>query len=350
MTPTDKKHIRIWYWSGALLIFLILIIGGITRLTGSGLSMVDWRPIMGIIPPLTESQWQEVFEQYKQFPEYQQINRGMSLPEFQFIFFWEYIHRIAARALGLLFILPFAWFVIKKKFNSTQLKRAVILFVLGFGQALLGWYMVQSGLIEVPRVSPYRLAAHLSLAFVIFGCCVWFALDLRPDQPAEKRDTGELRTWIKLFMVFLVIQIIWGAFVAGHHAGHVYNTFPKMHQFWFPPELWLMEPMILNVVENMVTVQWIHRVIGTVLGVMVILIWLRTYQIPTNFTAKKWALALFATLLVQYAAGVFTLIYHVPVWLGVLHQALAMVVFGVALGFYHYLNEGTVSTQVPGKQ
>ncbi|MCC5905179.1 MAG: COX15/CtaA family protein [Balneolaceae bacterium] len=337
MIPQDKKHLRIWYWSGAIMVFLIMIIGGITRLTGSGLSIVDWRPIMGVIPPLTESQWHDLFEQYKQFPEYQQLNRGMTLSDFQFIFFWEYVHRMAARALGLVFIVPFAWFVIKQKLNRTQIIRALVLLGLGLSQALLGWYMVQSGLVDIPQVSPYRLASHLMLAFIIFGCCVWFALDLKPKPTVPKKSSGELRIWLNLFMVLLIIQIIWGAFVAGHHAGHVYNTFPKMHQYWLPPELWLMEPLFINFLENMVTVQWVHRVIGTFLGLMVILIWLRTWQLNSRFVTKKWALSLFALLLIQYAVGVFTLIYHVPVWLGVLHQALAMILFGVAIGFIHYL-------------
>jgi heme a synthase len=337
MTPQDKKHLRIWYWSGAIMVFLILIIGGITRLTGSGLSMVDWRPLMGVVPPLTESQWQDLFEQYRQFPEYQQLNRGMTLSEFQFIFFWEYLHRMAARALGIIFIVPFAWFVIKQKLNRTQIIRALALLGLGLSQALLGWYMVQSGLVDIPQVSPYRLASHLMIAFIIFGCCVWFALDLKSKPTVPKKSSGELRVWMNLFMVFLIIQIIWGAFVAGHHAGHVYNTFPMMHQYWLPPELWLMEPLFINFLENMVTVQWVHRVIGTILGLMVILIWLRTWQLNSRFVTKKWALSLFALLLIQYAVGVFTLIYHVPVWLGVLHQALAMILFGVAIGFIHYL-------------
>jgi len=339
MTSKDRKHIRTWYWSGAILVFIILIIGGITRLTGSGLSMTDWQPIMGSIPPLTESQWEEAFDQYKQFPEYQQMNRGMSLSEFQFIFFWEYLHRMAGRLLGLVFLIPFGWFLIKKKFDKTQLKRALILLVLGAGQALMGWYMVMSGLVDIPAVSHYRLAAHLFLAFIIFGCCAWFALDLKEKQQSPGKGAAELNKWLAAFMGLLLIQVVWGAFTAGLNAGHIYNTFPKMFQFWFPPELWLYEPILINFVENMVTVQWIHRVVGTVLGLMVIFIWLRTYQLKTAFTTKMWALALFSLTLLQYAIGVFTLIHHVPVWLGVLHQAMAMVLFGVVIGFIHFLRD-----------
>jgi heme a synthase len=337
MTPTDKRNVRIWYWSGAALVFLILVIGGITRLTGSGLSMVDWRPIMGAIPPITETQWEEVFDQYKEFPEYRQVNRGMSLSEFKFIFFWEYIHRMAGRLLGLVFIVPFAWFVVKKKIDVRQLRRASVLFALGAGQALMGWYMVQSGLIEVPQVSPYRLAAHLILAFVIFGLCVWFALDLRERRRGRAvKGRDELKSWLWTFMAVLVLQVLWGAFVAGHHAGHIYNTFPKMNQFWMPPELWMMEPWIVNFFHNMSTVQWMHRLLATVMGVMAIIIWVRTLQIRPGRTATIWMLAIFALVLLQYAVGVFTLVYHVPVWLGVTHQALAMILFGVVLGSIHH--------------
>ncbi len=339
MTPKDKKHVRIWYWSGATLVFLILIIGGITRLTGSGLSMTDWKPIMGAIPPITETQWEEAFDQYKQFPEYQQLNTGMSLSEFQFIFFWEYLHRMIGRLLGIVFIVPFGYFLFRKKLDSLQIKRALILLTLGAAQGIMGWYMVQSGLVDIPRVSPYRLASHLSIAFLIFGCCVWFALDLKSKLKPPGEGTSELKTWLWAFMAVLLLQVIWGAFVAGHHAGHIYNTFPKMHQFWAPPELWLMEPLVINFFENMVTVQWIHRVLATVLGVMAVAMWIRSYQINTSFTTKMWILAVFAIVLIQYLIGVFTLLWHVPLWLGVLHQAVAMVLFGVVIGAIHFLTK-----------
>ena len=408
MTNKDKKHIRIWYWSGALMVLIILVIGGITRLTQSGLSMVEWNPIMGVIPPLSEADWNETFEKYKEFPEYQQRNRGMSLAEFRFIFFWEYLHRMAGRLIGLVFLIPFGWFVIRKKFSRKQLKRALILLILGLSQGFLGWYMVQSGLIDVPWVSPYRLAGHLLMAFAIFGCCVWFALDLKPDQPpaSEPEQTGpsdrnltktarlpgiadpgssaigassgetadesnsgtsagetspgepqyaanpglsgygagspsnskllhHLRWWLIAFMVVLLLQIVWGAFVAGMHAGHIYNTFPKMNQFWIPPEAWLLEPFIQNLFENPAAVQWIHRLLGTLLLVMVIYIWARVMFSSVDHTLKWWGVALLGIVLLQYLLGVFTLLYHVPISLGVIHQAAAMLLFGVVIGFYH---------------
>lgn len=339
MTHQDKKYIRRWYWSGAILVFVILVIGGITRLTGSGLSMTDWKPIMGSIPPLTETQWEEAFDQYKQFPEYQVINRGMSMSEFKFIFFWEYLHRMAARFLGLVFIIPFVWFTVKKKFDQIQFRRAIFLMFLGIIQAFMGWYMVQSGLIDVPAVSHFRLAAHLTLAFIIFGACLWFAMDLYDKKQVSINGRTELNRWLILFTVLFVAQIVWGAFVAGLNAGHIYNTFPKMYQYWFPPELWISEPFLSNFVNNIVTVQWMHRVVGTLLAIIVIILWIRAIQLKSDKTTLVWSLSLFTIVLLQYLIGVFTLIYHVPVWLGVLHQSVAMILFGILLGFFHYLKK-----------
>lgn len=339
MISKPMKQIRIWYLSGAVLVFIILIVGGITRMTGSGLSMTDWKPIMGSIPPVTETQWQEAFDQYKQFPEYQDRNSGMSLSEFQYIFFWEYLHRMLGRLLGVVFLVPFAWFLIRRMFNRKQFLRSLLLLTLGLGQGLMGWFMVQSGLVDVPEVSHYRLAAHLLLAFIIFGFCIWFALDLSTKKRETSQDGAKLKSWLSLFLVILILQVVWGAFTAGLHAGHVYNSFPKMYQFWFPPEMLLVEPAILNFFQNMTAVQWTHRLLGTVLGVMAIAMWGKTLWLNTTEGEKKWMLALFTTVLLQYAIGVFTLIYHVPLWLGVLHQAMAMVLFGVALGTRYRFGE-----------
>jgi heme a synthase len=337
MTATDKKQIQIWYWTGASLVFLILIIGGITRLTGSGLSMTDWRPIMGAVPPLTESQWLETFDEYKQFPEYQLNNRGMSLAEFQFIFFWEYLHRMAGRFLGLVFIVPFAWFLIRKKMDARQLRRALLLMGLGLGQALMGWYMVQSGLVDDPVVSPFRLAAHLLLAFLITGLCIWFALDLQASgkQRRNYTETPKIRGWLWLFMGVLILQITWGAFVAGHQAGQIYNTFPKMGAYWVPPELWALKPAVANFFQNISTVQWTHRVLGTLLGVLAVGVMVIIYRNTSTKRLRRLAAAILGLVLVQYGTGVLTLIWKVPVWLGVTHQALAMILFAVVIGALH---------------
>ena len=342
MTEKDKKHVRAWYWSGAILIFLMVVIGGITRLTGSGLSMVDWQPIMGSIPPLTEVEWQETFDQYKQFPQYNEVNYRMTLSEFKFIFFWEYIHRLIGRLIGLVFIIPFAWFIIKKKMNSRQIKHGILLLILGAGQGLMGWFMVKSGLIDYPRVSHYRLAAHLILAFSIFGFCIWFARGLAPKKSERHSSHKELTKWLSIFIILLTFQIIWGAFVAGLQAGHVYNSFPKMYGYWTPPELWVMEPLFYNFLENIVTVQWIHRVVGTILGLTVISMWIRSFSLKPDHKTRMWNLALFSGVLIQYGIGVFTLIFHVPVWLGVFHQAMALILVGISISFFQYLTQKPV--------
>lgn len=211
MNPQVKQKLRVWYWSGAILVSLILVIGGITRLTGSGLSMVEWKPIMGTLPPFGEAQWVEAFNQYKQYPEYQQRNAGMSLNDFKFIFFWEYLHRLLGRLLGMVFIIPFGWFLINKSFNPQQLKRALILLGLGISQGFMGWFMVKSGLADVPYVSHYRLAAHFLLALIIFSACIYFALDLH-QQPKKEAMAGEFIKWFYVFFVLLLVQVTWGGF------------------------------------------------------------------------------------------------------------------------------------------
>lgn len=339
MNDRNKRHVRTWYWSGAILIFVMVVIGGITRLTGSGLSMVNWNPIMGVIPPLSETQWEETFSLYKQFPEYQNINYNMTLPEFKAIFFWEYLHRLVGRILGLVFIIPFAWFLIKKKMDSKNIKRGINLFLLGLGQGLLGWFMVMSGLVDVPEVSHYRLAAHLLLAFSIFGFCVWYARDLTPSIKPHKKTARALKGWLYLFMVLLVVQIMYGAFVANLQAGHIYNSFPKMYQYWVPPEVWSLKPYFLNFFENVVTIQWVHRILGTLLGLTVLAILFRSFLLNTRSKTKWWSIALFISVLMQYLIGITTLLLHVPVWLGVLHQAAAFVLFGMIVAFINYLNQ-----------
>lgn len=336
--PEDhRRPLRVWLWSGAVLTFLILVIGGITRLTQSGLSIVDWRPVMGVIPPLTEAQWQEAFDAYRQYPEYQQLRRGMSMDEFRFIFLWEYVHRIAARLIGLVFLVPFIWFWLRGYFNRPLLRRALLLFALGAMQGLMGWLMVRSGLVDRPHVSHYRLAMHLSLAFAIFGGCVWFARDLKVGTLPTPGD--EARRWLSRGLLgvgaLLGVQILWGALVAGLEAGRVFNTFPRMAGQWLPPNGLDLAPAWLNLVENPITVQWAHRVLGTVLLLSVIALFVRVRSQVADAWHRRLNLALLALIAVQYGLGVLTLLYRVPVGLGVLHQATAMVIFGVWLVWLH---------------
>lgn len=340
-----RRHLRVWLWSGAGLTFLILIIGGITRLTQSGLSIVDWQPIVGVIPPRSEAEWQAVFDQYRQFPEYQQLRRGMTLSEFKFIFFWEFIHRIAARLIGVVFLVPFLFFWLRGYFNRPLLRRALVLFGLGAMQGFAGWFMVASGLVDQPHVSHYRLATHLAIAFAIFGCCVWFASELKVSAARPRVSRGTHRFVLHglyALGVLLGLQILWGAFVAGLKAGFLFNTFPLMGGGLVPPYVLGMDPPLLNLVENPVTVQWVHRVLGTVLGIGAVVFCLRAWRRDPEPAARRLGAVFLALILSQYLLGVLTLLHRVPVPLGVAHQAMAMVVFGAWLLWLHHVRNRTV--------
>ncbi len=354
MPEAHRKPVRIWLWSIAGMTFLTLVVGGITRLTQSGLSIVDWAPLVGVVPPLNEAQWQEAFDAYRAYPEYLELRRGMTLDEFRFIFFWEYLHRMVARAIGLVFLLPFAWFLLRKMLPIPLVKRGLLLFGLGAAQGAMGWFMVRSGLVDVPRVSHYRLAAHLSLAFVIFGYAVWLARDLALE--AKRTAIPEqVRRWVLngLWIVggLLAVQIVWGAFVAGLKAGFQYNTFPLMGGGWLPPDFLRLEPAIMNLVENPSAVQWMHRVLGTILLVAAGWFGVKAARMPgVDRRTSALALGLGGLIGFQYLVGIVTLLLVVPVWLGVTHQALAMVLVGVWLLAVHRAVHAPTSGRAPAPE
>lgn len=334
-----RRWLRAWLWSIAGMTFLTLVVGGITRLTQSGLSIVDWQPITGVIPPLTDAHWQELFDRYRAFPEYQQLRRGMSLEEFRFIFFWEYMHRLVARAIGLVFLLPFVGFLVKGWMNTPFRNRALALFALGAAQGLMGWLMVMSGLVDQPRVSHYRLAAHLSLAFVIFGYAVWLARELAVGETpmgTRKWEGHRPARGVALLGVLLAVQVVWGAFVAGLKAGFQYNTFPLMAGSVLPPDFLLLAPGILNFVENPATVQWIHRLLGTILLGASLWMALRAPAGGLDVASRRYAAAFAGGVAFQYLLGVVTLLLVVPVSLGVAHQAVAMLLLGVWVAWLHH--------------
>ncbi len=258
----------------------------------------------------------------------------MSLEDFKFIYFREYLHRMAARLIGLVFIIPLAWFWLKGKLNLLQKKRAVLLAGLGMLQGFMGWFMVQSGLIDVPFVSPYRLSVHLLPAFLIFACCIWFGLDILRNRRSSRPGFGRLKLWLGGFSVLFVLQLFWGALVAGHKAGYVYNSFPKMNAHWIAPEAFLMHPFWVNLFANIAGIQFMHSLLGTLLLIpAIVLIW---YSCRTKSRALIFsAAALFGMLIVQYLSGVFTLLWQVPLWLGVWHQGWAMLLAGVLLLSWH---------------
>lgn len=318
-------YVRAWLFGMAALIFCMVIVGGATRLTDSGLSITEWQPLLGAIPPMTEAHWLEAFEKYKQIPEYQQVNKGMTLAEFEFIYWWEWSHRFLGRVIGLAFFLPFAYFAVTGALNQKTAIRCGVLFVLGGLQGALGWYMVASGLVDRVDVSQYRLAAHLTLATVIFGAILWVAFGLG-RRPRHAPETG--LQWLAFAIVALVVlQVAAGGFVAGLDAGFGYNTWPLIDGAVVPKGLMAVEPWWRNMFENALTVQFNHRNLAYVIFILVAV---QAYLARTPASRM-----LLATVLLQVALGVWTLLWAVPLWLGLAHQGGALVVLAAALWNLH---------------
>lgn len=315
------KSIVRWLDIVCLLILLMVLVGGVTRLTESGLSMVTWEPILGAIPPRTEAEWQVRFDQYRAYPEYQLINKGMTLAEFKFIYFWEYLHRLLGRLIGLVYALPMAWFIWR---GAARGRLAGLLFIglaLGGLQGFVGWWMVKSGLSQNPYVSPFRLGIHLGLALFVLSFLWWLRLGLSGVERAVAPPP--FRRNALLFLLLLVAQIFYGALVAGLNAGYMYNTFPLMMGRVFPPGLLAMQPAWINLFENAAMVQWIHRALGWLLLAAAGHVWWHGLRGAVNATQRHALHAVGALTLLQFALGVATLLLKVPVWLGVAHQVNA---------------------------
>lgn len=314
----------------------MVVLGGVTRLTHSGLSIVEWEPLMGAIPPLGEARWQETFRKYQQFPEYQRLNRGMTLAEFKSIFWIEYAHRLLGRFIALAFLLPFLYFLLRRRMRPGLAPRLAAVLALGAAQGLLGWLMVASGLVEEPRVSPYRLTAHLGLAVAIYGCMLWIALGLlRPQAGHPQAHALRRFGWAVTGLVCLTIAS--GGFVAGTKAGFAFNTFPLMHGDFLPPGGLALTPRWRNFFENVATVQFDHRLLAYALCVAVALLWYRCQRADSDPPTHVAGHALLATLALQIALGISTLLLVVPILLAAAHQAGALVVLTTALFVNHSL-------------
>jgi cytochrome c oxidase assembly protein subunit 15 len=340
LPQSTRRRLRIWLSSIVATTVLVLVVGGITRLTHSGLSIVDWQPLIGVIPPLNQSQWQESFERYQQFPEYRQLRPNMTLAEYKQIFFWEYLHRVLARLIGVVFLVPFAFFYVTGALTAPLARRTLALFGLGALQGVAGWVMVRSGLIDRPSVSHYRLAVHLLLAMTLVGLCVWLIRDLsvgpmRATAPAMARR----RASQGLFAVgcLLALQIAWGAFVAGMKAGFVFNTFPLMGGALVPTAYWTLTPVALNLVQHLAGVQWMHRVLGTLLLMVAGAQFFMVRHLKMERTTTAWCAALLAAIAAQYGLGVLTLLKLVPLPLALAHQALAAVIVGIWTCALHHV-------------
>ncbi len=332
----DKRAVVTWLLVVCVSIFAIVVVGGITRLTHSGLSMVDWQPIMGAIPPMDRQEWQETFEAYKQYPEYQKINRRMNLEQFKSIFYWEYGHRLLGRLIGLIFFLPFVIFWWQQRFAADMKRKLIIVLLLGGFQGLMGWYMVMSGLVDIPRVSHYRLAAHLSISLLLLGYIFWIVLDLLAD---DQREGSPVPQAVKVFSVVVValisIQIIYGAFTAGLRAGFGYNTFPLMNEKWIADAVGSMNPFWLNLFESNATVQFIHRYLGILVALLIIGLWGWGMKLGLSKSQKSGLHLLAGITVIQFLLGVFTLILVVPISLASLHQAAACLLLLASIYVVH---------------
>ena len=335
----SSRAVAAWLVACCALVFAMVVVGGVTRLTHSGLSIVEWQPIVGTLPPLSDAQWEATFEKYRQTPEYRLVNAGMSLAEFKGIFWWEYYHRLLGRLIGVAFLVPFLWFLLRRRIPPCYGPKLAGIFVLGGLQGAMGWYMVKSGLVDDPRVSQFRLTAHLGLAFLIFGAMQWVAMSL--TYPAGVGDgdgrTRSARRWARGFAGLVFLMVLTGGFVAGIRAGFAYNTFPLMNGSLVPPEIMMIEPWWRNFFWNMATVQFDHRLGAWLLFFLAPVLWWKVMRADVPARARVGAHLLLAMLAVQIALGIATLLLVVPLTLAAAHQGGAVLLFALALNLAHAL-------------
>ncbi|MGD9386814.1 MAG: COX15/CtaA family protein [Gammaproteobacteria bacterium] len=330
--PTSDRQVAAWLLACCLVLFSLVVLGGVTRITGSGLSITEWKPVTGVLPPLSQEAWQAELELYRATPEYQKVNRGMSMSEFKIIYGFEYAHRLLARMLGLVFVVPLVIFWVRGKIPPRLRWPLLGILALGCLQGYMGWFMVKSGLVDVPRVSPYRLTMHLGLALLIFAAMFWLALKLlRPRRGVPAAAHGPLR----LLLGLLVFTIVSGAFVAGNKAGYVYNTFPLMAGQWVPDGLLHLEPLWRNWTEHPPMVQFTHRWLGITTLLLVLGTWAYAWRVELD-RVQRLALHLLAVMvIVQATLGIKTLLLFVPVGLGAAHQGGAVLLLAATLFALH---------------
>jgi cytochrome c oxidase assembly protein subunit 15 len=333
----NRRTIRIWLGVVIATLFCLVLVGGATRLTDSGLSITEWKPIHGAIPPLSVAEWQEEFQLYQQIPEYQQINQGMTLDEFKTIFWWEWAHRLLARLIGLVFALPLMFFWLTGRIERQLRLPLVGLLALGGFQGFIGWWMVSSGLSVRVDVSQYRLATHLIIACLIFSGCVWIMRSLTPHSN-DAAPTAGSRRFAGILVALTIFQIYLGALVAGLDAGYSYNTWPLMDGALIPTDLFIQQPWWINLFENPKTVQFVHRIGAYLLFAAALLHMTQSLKADAETTHARRSVVLFALVSIQAAIGIVTLITQVPLHAGLTHQGGALVVLAFAIahwrGFY----------------
>lgn len=327
----NRRMVRIWLGVVIFTLFCLVLVGGATRLTESGLSITEWKPVHGVIPPLSAQEWEEEFQLYKRIPQYQQINKGMSIDEFKVIFWWEWAHRLLARTIGMIFALPLAFFWVTGRIEKRIRLPLIGLLALGGFQGFIGWWMVSSGLVNRTDVSQYRLATHLVIAFLILAGCVWVlrGLSRHSASPEKQGRKGAI-----VLACLCLFQIYLGALVAGLNAGLSYNTWPLMDGAIVPADLFLRDPWWINLFENPKTVQFVHRLgayvlLGASLWHMIDL----SRRLPGSVHARR-AIVLFTLISLQAALGIVTLLLHVDIHVALAHQGMALLVFGFAIAHW----------------
>ena len=337
--PVTSGHrgVEIWLWVSAALVFVMIVVGGATRLTDSGLSITEWKPILGAIPPLTAADWQAAFEKYQQIPEYHLVNKGMALADFKFIFWWEWGHRFLGRLIGLVFAMPLLAFWWTGRIRPGLAPKLLGLLSLGALQGAIGWYMVSSGLAERVDVSQYRLALHLSVAFAILSLLVWLALDERASRLSIPRESvaPRVRRLAAVLVALVFAQVALGAFVAGLKAGLVYNTWPSMNGQIVPTDYFVDGRGWLSLFESHAATQFNHRLIAYALAIAALIQGWFVLAGQESGRARKSALVLLAAIVLQAALGIWTLLAHVPLSLGLVHQGGAAIVMALAVWHLH---------------
>jgi cytochrome c oxidase assembly protein subunit 15 len=335
ISQNSNKAVIYWLLTGCALVYIMVVVGCITRLTHSGLSITDWS-FMGSMPPLSEEAWLERFAKYQQSPEFIKVNFTMQLPEFKHIFFWEYIHRMIGRVMMYVFSIGLIVLIIRKKIDKKMLPSLILLFFMGAMQAVIGWWMVYSGLQKQPAVSHFRLATHLMSAFTLFAFTFWFALKLlNPKEEIKENDGAKLKWWSLSFFAVLILQIIYGAFTAGYvegdaskiRPGHIFNSWPKMGDEWMPEQVTMKDSFYLNFFENASGIQFTHRTLAIIVVIVLCVIWYKSSELNLTTSQYRGVTFLIYGVTLQFILGVLTLLYQVPVVLGVLHQTGAFFLF-----------------------
>jgi len=351
-----------WLFTCCGLIFLMVVVGGVTRLTLSGLSITEWRPVIGVVPPLSVADWAAEFAKYQQIPEYRLVHYGMTLEEFKSIYWWEYAHRLLGRLIGVAFAIPFIWFLLRGRLPRRLVPPLCGILLLGFAQGALGWYMVESGLADRPEVSQYRLVAHLALALAIYAAILWVALGIvgraphptplpasgEREGPAKREGEGQSGvavsvSWVlwrragDAVLLLVAVTILAGGFVAGTRAGLVYNTFPLMDGRVVPEGYAELHPFARNWFENVTAVQFDHRLLAIAAAVVVLLVWALGWRAGLSKPVRAALHGLAAVSLLQVALGITTLVLVVPIALAAAHQAGAVLLLTAAIVFRHTL-------------